>query len=734
MSRSWQRNPKTGLFATPAFRHTAAIALTSTALVATTLGTSWSPSAAQDDAGDTIGFGALDLSLIDHSIDVAAGGDIIVTYEVTGDLAEAELLFIDQVETDSPAGANADQGNDAESIDPEPAARRLSVEVIVDDRLDETADLISRLGPDAFPAAYAEPIDGILIDDIRPLINIGDDGRVILKLTIGTDVAPSQADRLGLNEAGLYPMLVTLQVDGDNVAHHGTILNRTAPRPSVATVSLAGFVAVPHPTSILADEQLGPLVDDAARIVEFAAVTSMPLTVSIPPPVIDRLMTGTSAGDLVNESLSDDTVQSLPATPFDISSAVAIGRGDAFVNQLTAGEEQLQAALPGVPVRRDVWLVDGPISIDAAALLRSLGIRMLVMPADVAFDTFEPAPDPLPVDRFISIPLPDGTTLPALVLDDAADGFGLGATDAALASGTSTEWAVEYLARLRLGIIDETALDVDPLDGRGRLLTGDGFGPLNPRLLNELVRLDARTSIHTVVDASTFSSTVADAELKPRPTLPDTAGPSLDERVAAIDSTGLIMVNAASMLPRDDNRANNWTRLLETLVSTAYTDDQVATAVEVLVAEADELTSSVIAPEPFTLTLTSREEIIPIPIENTSDEALRVRLELSSQRLAFPEGNPEVVLTPNTTTEIEVPVEAKTNGTTSIELRIVTPLGGQLTEPVQISARVQALSGLAQFASVVLIILLLTWWFNNWRTRRRSNRDSGNDNGLPDAD
>lgn len=677
---------------------------------------------AQSDEPAPLDFGALELALIDHSIDVPAGGDLVVAYDVTGDLAEAELLFIDQVDTTEPTDAPADEpvGDETDSENEPPAPPRpLSVEIIVDDRLDETADLIGRLGPDALPTAFAEPIDGVRFDDVRPFISVADDGHVTLTLPIGTDTAPSQADRLGLDQPGLYPILVTLQADGVDIARHGTVLHRTDTRPSAATVGLAGFAAVPQPTSILTDDELGPLANDAARIVEFAAVTALPLTLSIPPPVVDRLVIGTSAGAIVTESLRDDTMQSLPATPFDISSAVTIGRSDAFVSQLTAGEEQLQTALPGVPVRRDVWLVEGPISTDAAALMRSLGVRMLVMPADVADDTLDPLPDPLPTDRFIDVPLPDGTTLPALILDEANDTLGPAATQQALDTDTATEWAIDYLARLRLGIAEDAATGVDPLDGRGRLLTGDDFGPLDPRLLAELVRLDDRTAIHEIVEASTFASTVASADIEPAPSLPATAGPSLVDRVAAIESAGLVVVNATSMLTTGDERASNWSRVLDALVSTAYTDEQVEAAIDTIIAEADDLTSSVIAPEPFTLTLTSREETIPIAIESLAAEPLRVRLELSSQRLLFPDGDPEVILAPNAITEIEVPVEARTNGTTSIELRIVTPLGGALTEPVQISARVQALSGVAQLATVVLVILLLTWWFNHWRAKRR---------------
>ncbi|MEL6893603.1 MAG: DUF6049 family protein, partial [Actinomycetota bacterium] len=594
----------------------------------------------------------------------------------------------------------------------------LSVDVVVDDQLDEVDDLIGRLGRDAIPQAFQEPIDGILIDDVRPAISIGDDGTALLRLVIGTDTAPSEADRLRVDQPGLYPVLVTLRADGAFVARHGTVLHRTAARPEVAPVAIATVTAVPQPSRLVDGDELDGLVEQAARVAEFAEATDAPLLVSIPPRVVTDLTIGTSAGAIVTESLRDDTVQALPATPFDISSAVAVDRDDSFVRQLTAGEEQLQVALAGVPIRRDVWLVDHPISIEAAALLRTLGVRALAMTEEVAEATLDPTPDDPARDRFIELPLGDGASMPVLVIDDTDTPFGTATADDVLRDRTLTEWTVGQLARLHLGVV-ESGLDAGV--PRGRLLAAPGLGPLDPVILDELVRLDSVSSLHDVVDAATLPSRVGTQRIEPVPSLPEQAGPSLDDRLASIGLTNLVLANAASMLPVDDARPTEWTRVLDALVSTAYSDDDARIALDGLEAEADQLTRAIVAPTPFSLTLTSRRETIPLSIGNTSDDTLTVRIELSSPRLAFPEGDREVVLAPDSTTEIEIPVEARSNGTTSVEVRIVTPFGEPLAEPIRVSTRVQALSGVAQLVTATLILLLLTWWFSHWRARRREN-------------
>ncbi|MEM1331844.1 MAG: DUF6049 family protein [Actinomycetota bacterium] len=688
-----------------------------------------------DEPVPTLDFGALELTLVDHQIDVLPGGDVTLVYRIDGRLADAELLFIDTVNagasgttsttsttgtTDSTRPPGADDADDPGSVD-DSSPIPISADVVVAAAMDETGDLIGRLGPTVVPSSFDTPIDGILLPDVRPSIDVGDDGTVILRLVVGTDTAPSQADRLGLDAPGLYPLLVRLRVDGEVIARHGTVINRVGDGPQPPPIGLAAIAAVPQPTTIPDDDETAVLVEAAARLTEFAAVTSMPLTLSIPPTAVEGLTVGTSAGAIVAESLRDDALQSLPATPFDVSSAVAIDRDDAFVRQLTVGEERVQDAVPGVPVRRDVWLVDRALSTEAAALMRTLGVRLLVMTDTVASASLIDAPDPLPRDRLLRVPLGDGTTLPVMVIDDESSPFTTDASDEVLGAASATEWAIEYLARLRLGVDDDAATGVDRLDGRGRLLATPDLRPLDPRLLEELVRLAPRTRLVSVTDASSLVSTVAEVDLGDAgPSLPDLAGPSLVGRVETIDAAGLVVANVSSMLPDDDARPGQWTDMLDTLVSTAYTDDEVAFVVDAVQDAADRLTGSVRPPDPFELTLTSRRATIPIEITNTADEPLRVRVELVSERLRFPDGDPEVVLAPDGVTEIEIPVEARTNGTTAVEVRVVTPLGGPLTEPVRVTTRVQALSGIAQLVTAVLVILLLTWWFNHWRAKRRT--------------
>ena len=55
----------------------------------------------------------------------------------------------------------------------------------------------------------------------------------------------------------------------------------------------------------------------------------------------------------------------------------------------------------------------------------------------------------------------------------------------------------------------------------------------------------------------------------------------------------------------------------------------------------------------------------------------------------------------------------------------------RLPNEIRITARVQALSGLAQLVTAVLVILLATWWFTHWRARRREQQAEPPDSDTP---
>jgi hypothetical protein len=119
--------------------------------------------------------------------------------------------------------------------------------------------------------------------------------------------------------------------------------------------------------------------------------------------------------------------------------------------------------------------------------------------------------------------------------------------------------------------------------------------------------------------------------------------------------------------------------------------------------------------------LTGRNGDIDVRIGNKLDEALNVVLRLSSPRLEFPNGDTTITLLPDEVTVVNVPVVARSNGTSPVTVEVLTPSQDPLIEPVTLTSRVNALTGLAQALTFGLFLILLTWWFSHWRARRRTN-------------
>jgi hypothetical protein len=426
-------------------------------------------------------------------------------------------------------------------------------------------------------------------------------------------------------------------------------------------------------------------------------------------------------------SLAGDELIAMPLLPLDVSSAVAAGRADAYTRLVRAGEDVLGEAVPTTPSRRDIWVTTDALSADGAQHLRDLGTRVVVIGAELYAETI--SEDPPPTDRFVEAELPDGGTLPFLVVDALSEELTPAAAERILRESTATEWGVETLAEMLVDQADDDAT-ADTSGGgpiapprRSRILTTPDFTSPDARLVQALSALVTTTPSVRFTPASALIGVTDVALDDGEPItvqLPEVAGPSLAARIELLDATALELASAASMLPAGDPRPAAWASELDSLISTGYSDADVEAATAELLAEADALKQGVELPDPFTFTLTGRSGAIEIRIGNTLDEPLDVVVGLEASKIDFPDGQQPVTLRPGDETSVIVPVEAEANGTSSINLVVSTPQGEPLGEPVTLTARVTALTGLGQVLTGGLVLVLLTWWFTHWRNGRRA--------------
>lgn len=675
------------------------------------------------------------LELVQQRFAIEADGTIELQYRLTGVTEDAlEFLPPEPEPTVPPATTPDVDGVPSDTDEPEPPVE-LTIEITNYAPLTDVAEAADVIGSDVDPDAFSGVIDGVAISNVRNLASVDPDGSIIIDLEIATDVERSVEERLQFERPGLYPLRTELLVgdprDDDVVATAGTIVQRlagpddpgapTAIRPPPIDLSVITVIPAPGPDATPVEVARAERVFDDALML--ADGLDAPVTIEVPPQLVADATATPVDAERVASALDGDELVALPILPLDVSSAVAAGRDEAFARLLTAGEDLLTTAVPTTPSRRDVWITTDALSGSGAQELRDLGVRYVVMPADVYRETVGST---LPAtDLFVESELPDGGDLPLLVVDPREEQLTSAAATEILADTTTAEWAVETIVDLLLEqqADDRSAVAAGAaLPERSVVLTTPDLSPPDLRLLAGLERLAATTPSIRFAPASELIG-VTDVQIdNGSPVtvrLPNLAGPSLIERVQLIDSTALKMLSAASMLAEDDPRPPQWGAELDRLISTGYSDAEVRAATAELVAGADELKESVVLPEPFTFTLTGRSGPIEIRLGNTSDETLEVRVGLDSPKVDFPDGDQIVQLRPNDETSVIVPVEARSNGTSSIELSVSTPAGELLGEPVALTSRVTGFTGLGQVLMGGLILVLLTWWFTHWRARRR---------------
>ena len=105
-------------------------------------------------------------------------------------------------------------------------------------------------------------------------------------------------------------------------------------------------------------------------------------------------------------------------------------------------------------------------------------------------------------DLFVEAVLPDGGTLPLIVVDPLSEDLTGDATDDILASSTSIEWAVTTVTEM---LVDQA--DDEPRLRRSRVLSTPDLGPPDPRLLIGLETLLRTTPSIEFTDASLTART-----------------------------------------------------------------------------------------------------------------------------------------------------------------------------------------------------------------------------------
>jgi hypothetical protein len=346
-------------------------------------------------------------------------------------------------------------------------------------------------------------------------------------------------------------------------------------------------------------------------------------------------------------------------------------------------------------------------------MLRDLGAQLLVVPFDVYAELEGSIPGYTDTSMLAEGSLPDGSALPVAIVDPVAELLDPERNGERTPAEDAVRLMAELVAmRIQLGPGARNVVLATPTLG---VPDGDVLAHVE-QFASEDPAIGFRQL--SAVPGTTDVMQVSDEPL--RLTFPDTAGTDLTDRVVAVDEMRLYAASTASMLPATDPRRGRWTTELDTLVSTGITDEEAADALDGLRIELDAVGAAIDAPQQFTFTLTGRHSQIRLRFGNSGDTPLLVRVRVSSTKLAFPDDDVEVELAANAITDVEVDVTALSNGTFPVAVEVFTPLGGAVGQPVPLTARVNAISGLGKVLTGGALLVLLTWWLSHFRRRRRT--------------
>jgi hypothetical protein len=537
---------------------------------------------------------------------------------------------------------------------------------------------------------------------------------------------PSAGDVLRLASAGVIPLGVELRRAGDVDASFITFVDRletgtdastrVAERMQVAVAMLVdgGPTLQPNGRTAVTDADRGAVrraLDLLDRIGE------APITIGIRPELVEGLSRSPVDGGTLEElkaALANVDLLSLPYVAVDPSAAAASGLEEQFNAQLRRGEDVLGALLEGPQALRLLWMFDEPVTAQGARMLRDAGVRLGALLPPQAFSL-------APSDRQFEIDYGDDT-LPATPVDQAI-------AEALAEPGDDPTLTAYHLAAQVL-LMRQMALDAGegfrtPMVDHNMILSTPTGHIGNVETTAKLVQLLGSAPELSLVPASSITSnSITDREGRPYREPPPAADvPSLTALGEELATTQTDVDAVASMLPDDDARRAEWTQVIDVAASAALSGEERSAYLDAVRAGIDEVRGAIVPPRSSRFTLGGRHSTIRFTLENTGPVELKVRVIISSEKLDIDDEDEDriVVIAPGETREVPVPVEARTNGAFPVDIELVTPDNEDvaITEPIQVTARVNALTGIGQFATGAFLLVLLSWWVQHLRKRRR---------------
>lgn len=535
------------------------------------------------------------------------------------------------------------------------------------------------------------------------------DGRLVLNTTVS--LRADSTSSLTFAFDGIYPVTLRIRNSQTNEVMSSvlTFVNKrqdivSSPVPITTLIRLVAAPSVSPDGVVTVSEVTRQKVRD---FVAFLATYSAPLTIGIEPEILSALAASTQPEDAqlltnLHEQLRRFSVVSSTFSTTDASMFAAARLDDEFIEQLRLGESTLNRYLPDVAIQRSTWIADAPITTAATQLLRKAGIASLLLMPNAQRNTSSLGSSSL-------MTRPEGRPSDYMSILKVEPDIAVSLSNTSLRNSSALS---AYRSAAEAAILADDLRASGQSSDAVRIVVSSQTGEI---VTDNALTLAARAIVGaqgvSVVDMSTPYLVTAQT---PVTSFTSTAPLNAQDRAEQILRVRRDLDATASMIAEADVRRDLWAHLLAVGESSRvgpaqqYLDGLSA----LLLATRQAVTINT----PGTITLSGRNSTIRLQVRNNSATALTIRLRLASAKLDLDTPERLVTLNPESTTEIEVPAEALTNGRFPISMTVTTPAGNVDVVPrTTITARVNALAGYGQLVSISLLMVLGAWWWSHWR-------------------
>ena len=532
-------------------------------------------------------------------------------------------------------------------------------------------------------------------------------------IALSTDI-PSGTRRIEFNGSGIYPVRVEVLIDNVSQAALLTFVNRYDPSREVRPMPINVVVALDSPITLQPDGSR--LIDQPTRtkiekLIKLLTLDSSRMTVQISPELIDGLSRSSNPDD---QSLLVQLVAALGSAPivpgpyvqFDPSAANANKQTDQFNSIIEKGITTWQQVLPSIRTISSIWFARKPLDENGLDLLVKAGVRSVVMmpTSSAALGEFDNAARPYRLesnDVDISLHLVDKNYVDQL------------STPTKNAFSSATYLAAQILAQRR----QIEAEGGTPALRRVVLTSRDG-SVINEDLIHETMLILSR--VPQQVALRTMTNLPAPRLDAYKPALSKVNIASFVERATKIADLRKDTEKLRSTISPEATIWQDWNERLLVMSSDSMTDAKRDEFISATRDQLKKIRQSVTLQEGTTFTLGSRESTLRLDLQNSSDFAMTVQVQVVSSKLRFKNEIATIQIPANGSNELVVDVVALSNGLFPVEVKIFTADGlSQLGKKIEVSARVNALAGLGQVVTGVGLLLLATWWVAHIRRKYR---------------